>query len=287
MDVVLHHSADFDGLFIAAVCKKFLAPETVFIGWDYGDPTPTIPEGVNELYMVDISIPDLMAWPGLIWIDHHKSAIEKYGDVDNGSPITYGFTLDGVAACRLCWSYFTNRDDDSKEAFVERRVAEPQILRLVGEYDVWDLRDPDAMILQYGLVASGVDTVDKCLAALEADDVVPYLHAGQAAYTWQQNFATQVFKDRSYIREWEGLRFCILASCHTRNSTWFPTEVLPDVDALMAWRYNGKMVEFSLYHHPDHKDIDLSVIAAKWGGGGHRGACGFRMSLDEALPIIQ
>ena len=79
---VIFHSADFDGLFCREIARKFL-PDAELIGWDYGDPTPAkeLLDGTETLYMLDISIPDLMDHPKLVWIDHHKSAIEKYGPV--------------------------------------------------------------------------------------------------------------------------------------------------------------------------------------------------------------
>lgn len=95
-------------------------------------------------------------------------------------------------------------------------------------------------------------------------------------------------RERSYRRDWEGLRFAVLGSAHTRNSMWFPqAELEHEIQALMCWRYDGEKVMFSLYHAPGHEGHDLSVIAAKYGGGGHRGACGFTLPLAEAIQIIQ
>jgi uncharacterized protein len=101
--VVIYHSADFDGIFCREIARKFLPPDTIFIGWNYGDPVEEIKNGINDedrLYILDLSIDELMGHPNLIWIDHHKSAIEKY-------PATIpGYRIDGVAACRLVWQWF-------------------------------------------------------------------------------------------------------------------------------------------------------------------------------------
>lgn len=278
---VIYHRADFDGLFSGAVCKNFM-PQATFIGWDYGDPVPPVDEG-TMLFLVDISIPQLMDHPEIVWIDHHASAIQKFD--------AYGWQIDGVAACRLCWQWF-NRPYPGKHLFqknfIERTVSEPQAIRLAGEYDIWDKRDVDAELFQYGLVAKGYQTIDDCLALLHDDaQVMPIVDAGRAAFQWQQAFASSVLHDRGYLRDWEGLKFCILGSAHARNSMWFPTADIPaEADALMCWRYDGIRVAFSLYHKPSRTDLDLSPIAVKYGGGGHRGACGFVLSLDEALKVI-
>ena len=51
----------------------------------------------------------------------------------------------------------------------------------------------------------------------------------------------------------------------------------------MGFNYDGKGWNFSLYHAKHRTDLDLSAIAVKYGGGGHRGACGFR---SKNLPFI-
>lgn len=39
----------------------------------------------------------------------------------------------------------------------------------------------------------------------------------------------------------------------------------------------------SLYNRPGHEHIDHSVIAVAHGGGGHKGACGFSLTLGQAI----
>lgn len=296
---VIYHRADFDGLFSAAVCAKFLPGHTEFIGWDYGDPLIDMPEGT--VYVVDLSPTCLNNHDGfeeqtdrIIWIDHHKSAIDyfQHDEIE-------GYRTDGVAACRLCWQWFNYNSEHGGlggglpklEDYKVRRVDEPLALALAGEYDVWDLSDRRALPFQFGLTASGATSFRDLAVLLErgGDSQTEELCAqGDSALAWQQAFAGQVMRERSYRRDWEGLRFAILGSAHTRNSMWFPqAELESEVQALMCWRYDGEKVMFSLYHAPGHEEHDLSVIASKYGGGGHRGACGFSMSLQDALAIIR
>lgn len=303
---VIYHRADYDGLFSAAVCAKFLPDGTEFIGWDYGDPLIEFPEGV--VYIVDLSPDCLVDLPEvdvkrLIWIDHHKSSIEKWNAINEW---IIGYRIDGVAACRLCWQWFKKQERGSEDIFCgnmpitsfpkleeynERRVEEPLALTLAGEYDVWDLSDRRSLPLQFGLTASGAQSFRDLAVLLErgGDSQTEELCVqGDTALAWQQAFAGQVMRERSYRRDWEGLRFAVIGSAHTRNSMWFPqAELEKEVQALMCWRYDGEKVMFSLYHAPGHEQHDLSVIAAKYGGGGHRGACGFTLPLAEAIQIIQ
>ena len=318
MITVIYHRADFDGLFSAAVCKKFLPIDTTFIGWDFGDPLIEYPGG--KVYIVDLPVECLKTFPddawNITWIDHHKSSIDKW-EAQPGYQFN-GYRIDGVAACRLCWQWFQKEKRDVEdlwcgnlpttrlptlEEFQNRTVSEPLALTLAGEYDVWDLRDDRALPFQFGLTAGRYSLQDGLLSLLDlpknldltGEWVFPgdveakhIIQCGQASMNWQQVFAEQVCRERAYVKNWEGHTFCVLASCHARNSTWFPEcAISPQCDALMCWRYDGEKVMFSLYHAPGHTDIDLSPIAVKYGGGGHRGACGFSTTLRDALPIIE
>jgi nanoRNase/pAp phosphatase (c-di-AMP/oligoRNAs hydrolase) len=54
----------------------------------------------------------------------------------------------------------------------------------------------------------------------------------------------------------------------------------------MGFYYTGKDWAFSLYHAKHRTDLDLSTIAVKYGGGGHRGACGFRLDSLKDMPFL-
>ena len=59
-------------------------------------------------------------------------------------------------------------------------------------------------------------------------------------------------------------------------------------DAFMMWTYDGTVYEYHLYHSRKGKqdNTDLSKIAGLYGGGGHRGASGFRSTKFLADPNI-
>lgn len=164
---VIYHSADFDGIFCREIARKFI-PDAELIGWDYGYPKIPMPEE-GDVYILDLS-PECLAdnpeikgliWNRIIWIDHHKSAIEKF-------PASIpGYRIDGVAACRLAWQWFnwpapekyhkppavrdTGLSLPERQGYIDRTVTEPVAVRLAGEYDIWDHRDPNALLFQHGL----------------------------------------------------------------------------------------------------------------------------------------
>lgn len=294
--VVIYHRADFDGIFCREIARNFLGNTAEYIGWHYGDATPEVSPHVT-LYMLDISVAGLMDHPGLIWIDHHKSAIEQY------KAHIPGYRIDGVAACRLAWQWFDTLTRNtgsplgaaemtvfaSKAEFVERLVREPLAVRLAGEYDIWDRRDPRAELFQHGLRSQELSEGDwnllleKYVTPAPANQFVADLLAAGAAIQYATTRSNEsIIKELGFTFTFEGLT--VLACNHARyNSHLFTAGLRPEHDACFGFKYHPRGDwEISLYHAPGKEHHDLSVIAKKYGGGGHRGACGFRL---KTLPF--
>jgi oligoribonuclease NrnB/cAMP/cGMP phosphodiesterase (DHH superfamily) len=278
--IVIYHKADYDGIFCREIAKQHfnkIGWPAEYIGWDYGDPVPVVAPD-DKIYMLDISVDGLMDHPNLNWVDHHKSAIDKY------SKTIQGYRIDGVGACRLAWQYFGGINDwkgdgiPTKQDFVDRKVTEPWAVRLAGEYDIWDKRDPDAELLQHGLTSQSLDNLwEKLLMFDEVSNTVvrSLLDQGRAIQYATSHQNESIIKAAGFTIEFEGLTF--LACNHARyNSHLFTAGLKPEHDACFGfcWRDNQWVV--SLYHAPGKEHHDLSQIAVKYGGGGHRGACGFR-----------
>lgn len=291
---VIYHSADYDGIFCCEIARKFLGEKDVrYIGWNFGDPTIATEHG-GTTYVLDLS-PDCLMYPplevGTIWIDHHKTSIEKW------SSTIPGYRIDGVAACRLAWQWFTMHVDEGtaqyrltalaeKQDFIDRKVSEPLAVRLAGEYDVWDKRDPDAETFQYGLRAQDEINWDG-LFGNESQQTAwtgKYILDGFTAQKYARNTDASICNSLTWLMEWEGLNW--LCVNHARfNSLFFAAKDVPETghDALLGFRFDGKNWMVSLYHAKHRTDLDLSTIAVKYGGGGHRGACGFTCTK---LPFL-
>lgn len=298
-NIVIYHAADFDGLFCREIAHKKFGEEAEYIGWDYGQPVPTIPEGA-KLYMLDISVEGLMDYQGhLIWIDHHKSAMEKFPESISG------LRIDGVAACRLAWQYFFGARIATKQQYIDRQVAEPFAVRLAGEYDIWDKRDPRAELFQHGL--RSCDLADKWSLLLDVDrkltigEIEAASNTGHPVELEPDGTATPaivnallqngrsiqfakteenkgIIESYGFDLDFEGLHF--LACNHARyNSHLFTAGLKPHHDACLGFNWDGSKWRVSLYHAPGKEHHDLSKIAVNYGGGGHRGACGFKSNI--------
>lgn len=259
----------------------------------------------------------------IVWIDHHASALKKYEpeswthnpagkdsfgvphnefwtrehEVSTKRPHRFiGYRIDGVAACRLCWQWFLACDAGrltgmvavrpEKQEFVDRLVEEPELIRLAGEYDIWDKRDPDAETLQHGLRTIRAGDWDRWIEA--------QLNGTSAARSWlneclihgriiEEYVVAQnasIITGQGYVIRWQGLTFLCCNNARY-NSLLFMAGLKPEHDALLGWKFDGQSISVSLYHAPGKEHHDLSQIAVRFGGGGHRGACGFKLPLSQ------
>lgn len=291
---IIYHRSDFDGLFCREIARYALTHEAAaaanWIGYERTDPVPAIPRDPGHIIlMMDISIPELMDHPGLIWIDHHKTAMEKWD-----RPELAGSRCDGIAACRLAWDYLLAdgpkrwnhyeldheircHSDYSpgllKQILKRLAKTEPLAVTLAGRYDVWDL-DEDVLNFQYGLKARFFDAkvfenlvqYSDCSIEIEQGKLLRYVSDQENA---------QIIASNGFTVHWEGLTF-LACNAGRYNSQLFEAGIRPEHDGLIGFclRAGGRW-SVSLYGVPGKPDIDLSTIATKHGGGGHRQACGF------------
>lgn len=308
MKTIIYHSADFDGIFCREIARKFLGDENVeYIGWNFGDAPLSVPKE-GTIYVLDLPVDRVFGFnfadvktiiglpefrDRLVWIDHHKTSIDTHpADIP-------GYRIDGVAACRLAWQWFSFEDGrpdgrilPAKQDFIDRAVREPSAVRLAGEYDIWDKRDPDAELFQHGLKSEELD--DFWVALLSKDSwhvggfnvVGRLLSRGESiAYVKAQDNAS-IIGSNGFTIQWEGLT-CLACNASHYNSHLFTAGIRPEHDALLGFclRKNGQW-SVSLYGVPGKPDLDLSVIAKRHGGGGHKQACGFGCG-DLPFPLKQ
>jgi len=295
---VIYHSADYDGLFCREICR-LARPQAEFIGWDFGQPAIKFPEE-GEVIVCDLPLDAPFGsdepydceklWPRLVWIDHHKTSIEKT------SPQVPGLRMVGVAACRLAWQWFlaeaswlTGEEGTvgppSLEDFQKRDVSEPLAVTLAGEFDVWDHRGDGDIEFQYGL-----DSVEKIpweylLAesspTLARDYIRNLCERGASAMAVINKRNRDLIQTKSFLLTFGGLRFLAL-NTPQKGFGSFQSATTEGIDGYLVFAFDGRKWTVSMYG-VEGKDIDLSIVAKQWGGGGHKNACGF--TCDE-LPWI-
>ena len=275
----IYHIADHDGKGSAAIVKsKFPETELMGLNHDMDIPYEEI-EKHDKIVICDIALPvkymfELNKKIDLTWIDHHVSVINEYEELMKSGeyePIK-GKREVGTAALVLTWQYF----------YPQKEL--PEGLRLLGLNDIYDLRDRRVRPFEYAVQTYGVNRpTDKIWQMLINSEVniKEMVEKGNAILSWVRNRNYRLVRGMAFESEYNGLR-CICSNMAQGQSEFFDSlDNQRDFDFMVNFFMNKKN-KWNLTFYTYKNDVDVSKIAAEFGGGGHAKAAG-ASSLDT-LP---
>jgi hypothetical protein len=268
-----YHSADLDGICSGAIIYD-QHPECEMIGINYGDDFPwnTIMKG-EKVFMVDFSLqpfPQMIELNGLadlIWIDHHKTAIEDDEILARQGTKIKGHREIGMAGCELCWNWLHDHIE----------IPIPPGVALLGRYDVWDKTNPqwDAEILpfQFGMRLESWSPKSEEWKDIFNGDTDPWFDKGKTVLQYQTSENKKYAATTAFETEIDGHPVIAINKGLTNSQLFDSVWDREKYHAMLAFYWKKKRWMASLYS--DRDDIDVSVIAKAHGGGGHKGAAGF------------
>lgn len=289
--ICIYHSKDLDGYASAAIVKHWHRTHNVygmpqdvidFMGYDYGQPIPNTSE-YDKVIMCDISLPkEIMAdipLSKLIWIDHHVSAIrdsEMFPYFDSfgiRAEILDDGSCEKIGACELAWKYL----------FPDQIM--PETIKLLSEYDSWRNSDvkrwnEQIMPFQYGmrLVCNSLESFPMDIFNMPDDVfVVETIINGDVVLKYQNQQNENSCKFCAFEIEFEGLRAICLNSGGANSQLFSSVYDESKHDIMIPFVYTGKHWTYSIYS--TKSNIDCSVLAKKYGGGGHAAAAGFKTNI--------
>lgn len=263
---------DLDGACSAAVVNHANHDREIeFIEMAYGDKFPwdRIKED-EEIIIVDFSLQPysdfeklLDITPHVTWIDHHKSAIDALPKL-RGLP---GLRrVHGEAACELAWEFYFPTTDM------------PEAIALLGDYDTWKFAFGEkTKQFQSGMKVQDTRPNSKLWQFLfgqfHSEELIRTIRRdGETINMFIAARNVQQLKT-AYEVEFEGMRGLVCNAWNT-GCTLFNSikDIYKKYDFVSTIFYNGDIWTVSLY---TENHADMSVIAAKYGGGGHMQAAGF------------
>ncbi len=268
-----YHKTDLDGHCSGAIVKM-RHPECEMIGVDYADNMIDLTKKYTfmtgeVIFVVDFSFPrsdmeGLSINNDLHWIDHHKSAIEKMEGFE-----CQGIQENGKSGCELTWDY------------LNPEVEMPLAVKLLGRYDVWDHRDNLVLPFQYGFRTFEETLPDSPVWSMflkldspgTMDDIHDVIKTGNIIMNYEFKQNEMYAKGMSFEVEFEGFRAIAINKAFS-NSKIFDSVYDPDKhDIMIIFGYKPGTIKYTLF--AKKPEIDVSEIAKKYGGGGHKGAAGF------------
>lgn len=301
--LIIFHKADLDGICSGAILHHRF-PEARLLGYDYREPFDVeaqIKKG-EDVIMADVSMPMFTMEAvadragSFVWIDHHVSAYQDFvdrfkfhlSDV-SGCQVMYADGYDWeymynpkLSACELCWEYVSGEET-------------PEPIDLLGKYDTWRENGTDAwnnaiLPFQYGMRMEGF--TPESLANWIFNDYAnnptrlrEMVGIGSAILKYQkqqdERSLQKSFDARLNIPAEQGVIRCLVCN-GAYSSTAFESKWDEEkYDAMVGISFDGKMWGIALR---TTKDIDLSVIAKSFGGGGHKQAAG--CGVDDLRKIL-
>lgn len=286
MKCFYHNDADGKcaGFWVAhnTVMENIETPiEFVEMSYEKSFPMDTIKPN-ERVYIVDYSISPnemrelLKITTDITWIDHHKTAIEKYDGFEYG---IRGLRYDGIAACMLTYCYLNHMTDrgsgEIKPFDISMTKDAPVFTKLIADWDVWKF--------DYG------ENTRKFITAFNSYDFRPESEEwdrffadgkvkgedemtveGAAMIKYRDGWAKSYLERFGFETEFEGLK-CFAVNLGNCNSEYFKSLPEGKYDAFMPFAFNGEKWTVSMYSTTH----DISDICKKHGGGGHAGAAGF------------
>ena len=266
--ICFHHN-DPDGHASGAIVRYALNKDVLLIESDY-DATP-IPwdkvEQAERVIVVDFSFPkeDMLRLADgreFIWIDHHISAMREFEQI--------GKSWDGIrdvseAACVLTWKYF----------FPDKAV--PHAILLIGDRDIWRWAEADTGAFNESLYnqdhLAGNDALWNPLFEDDQTTLDRMIEEGQWLRKINLANIDRLMEGRSFEVQFESHNTLAVNAVGTGDignygrdrgyeiTYCYRDEMQPEGLATVVTLFSNK--------------VDVSVIAKKYGGGGHAGAAGF------------
>ncbi len=274
----IYHMADHDGKGSAAIVKN-VYPEAELMPFNHDSEIDFEQiEKHDKIIICDIALPldymfDLNARKDLIWIDHHVSVIEEYEkQIAQGQVEIKGLRKIGTAAIILTWQYF----------YPNKKL--PLGIKLLGLNDVFDLEDKRVRPFEYAMQAMGVNKPnEKIWGQLIRDEleINPLVEKGKAILSYIHNRNYRLSRAQAFVSEYDGYR-CICANIAQGYSEFYDSlDDIAEYDVMINFYMNKKNC-WNLSFYTAKDDIDVSKLAAKFGGGGHAKAAG--ASALKELP---
>jgi oligoribonuclease NrnB/cAMP/cGMP phosphodiesterase (DHH superfamily) len=277
-DICIYHGGCDDGFGAAwAVWKKW--PDVQFVPGVYGKEPPDV-TGKNVL-MVDFSYkrPVIEAMAKAAWsltiLDHHKTAQADLLDMEAWAAmedcnVKVVFDMDQSGAA-LAWDYCHGP--------IDNKLKRPWMIDMIEDRDLWRFKHGDetrqfsAALRTYPMDFDVWQEIS-CRPEKLVEEGKVILRAHQANI---QKFMADVF--------WEKIGGHSVPCCnvpyHYASDTAHELlQRFPDAPFAASWFKRGDGL-FQASLRSEDRRLDVSEIAKKYGGGGHRNAAGFQIpSMD-------
>ena len=270
---VLYHANCTDGTGSKYAAWVLFQDKAEYIPVQYGKPVPEMDPG-SKIYIVDFSYPkdvleQLRSVHKLVMVlDPHKTA---QADLEGVKDCVFDMTKSG---CVMTWEYF------------HKNEKVPELLLDIQDRDLWKFKRKNSKAVHAGLKLLRNQMSEWDLAATDSGHYVNLVVKGETLLEAQDLQVESYVKNKIKIINFQGYKVGIT------NATDLASEI---GNAICLDKKLG--VDFALIYciTSDNEvlcslrsdgDMDVSAIAKKFGGGGHKNASGFVISIGTLSKLL-
>jgi oligoribonuclease NrnB/cAMP/cGMP phosphodiesterase (DHH superfamily) len=268
VDLIIYHAGCTDGFGAAYAAWKLLGDRAEYHAAKYGEPPPDV--SGKSVVVLDFSYDNattkrlMKEAKNFLIIDHHKSAMVELHDV---SCTRFDMNHSGAM---LAWKFF----HPGKEA--------PRMIKFIEDRDLWKWEIPYSkeFAAAFDMVKFDFEEFDKYLDDSEVDNAQ---ERGAYILAYSKTVISKISKHAS-PRKIGGKDVLVVNSPHWMSE--IGAALSPKCDFAVIWYYDHetRQVKVSLRAH--HEDADVSEVAKRYGGGGHRKAAGFNLPANVSVETI-
>ena len=259
IDLVLYHANCTDGMGAAYAAWKLLGSKAEYIPCHHGEDPPDV-TGRN-VACLDYAFPNAVTKQmiedanSLIIIDHHKSAMVDLHDVSNAI-----FDMKHSGAI-LAWNFF----HPGKEP--------PKFLNYIEDRDLWKWELPYSreFSASFDMVPFDFDEFDTFCDDSVFDDAIK---RGSYILAYSKTVVKKIC-DKAVKREFEDKSVMIVNSSHWMSE--IGNRLSQECDFAVVWFFDHDSRQTIVSLRSFHDSVDVSEVAKKFGGGGHKKAAGFQL----------
>lgn len=276
--VVMYHGFCTDGFGSAYAAWKKFGDKASYIPKDRSEKELNIDLFKDkEVYLLDYSFSlkemlDIEAVAkSFTVVDHHISAKE---DVEKLKSFIFDNSHSGAY---LSWEFF------------HKNEKMPRLIEYISDSDIWAHKLPDWQEIESYIYRGEEDHFtfeyfDNLANELESEEGYNRAKEIGAILVSSHNHNVSIYAERAEMVEFEG---------HNIYAVNAPREVRSELGHLLAEKTNSFSLLF-VYEKGKWKcslrsvkDFDVSGIAEKYGGGGHKNAAAFILDTDFPLPFVK
>ena len=272
--IVIYHGGCSDGFCAAYLCWKCWGDTCEYIPVNYGE-APPIVDG-KDVLIVDFSykrsvLEEMKAKANsLMVLDHHKTAQAELANLD------YCVFDMNKSGGRLTWEYLWDQKALPVRFSTFARDFPPRIVTFTEDRDLWKWELPDSKVINAAIRSYPYDF-------LVWDKFSDYQYWMNLVYEGRgilriQELVVKQHVDKAIETEISGYR--VLAVNATTMMSEIGEVLAKDRPFGATWFDDGKGNRiWSLRSRED--GIDVSEVAKKFGGGGHKAAAGFKLEIRD------